>query len=118
MLADDPAQQGLLSPGRAVSDRQLMQQQQLEQPQQQHNDGQQDQLLLVDLVSFDHCQEVSHALAVVAGLSDSSSGNICCVNPNLEPPARSFTAEVAYCLTHPARRCTTVALPSRQFKAV
>jgi hypothetical protein len=36
-----------------------MQQQQLEQ--QQHSDGQQDQLLLVDLVSFDHCQEVGHA---------------------------------------------------------
>jgi hypothetical protein len=54
--ADAGAQQLLLTPGHTVSDRQLLQQ----DGHLAAYDGQQEnQLLLVDLVSFDHCQEVS-----------------------------------------------------------
>lgn len=54
---DGLEQQRRLTAGHPVSDRQFMQQQELAE-QQRYDSQQNDQLLLVDLVSFDHCQEV------------------------------------------------------------
>lgn len=57
--ADDHGEQGLLTPGRPASDKQLLRRQLEEQ--QRYDEQQDNQLLLVDLVSFDHCQEVTEA---------------------------------------------------------